>query len=185
MPSLILLNGPPAAGKSTLAQRYADEHPLTLNLDIDRIRGMLGQWRGNLPQSGLLARKVAIAAASVHLAGGHDVVVPQLVARLAFIEQLEVAARDCAARFCEVFLLGDRASLQARYRERARVAGAAVGKDPAVSADRTDAELAQTYDELLAVIDARPAMAVIQAREGDIEQAYRDLLASLGSQDRS
>jgi len=42
VPRLILLNGPPAAGKSTLAQMYADEHPLTLNLDIDKIRSLLG-----------------------------------------------------------------------------------------------------------------------------------------------
>jgi len=118
VPRLILLNGPPAVGKSTLAQRYADEHPLALNLDMDHIRGLLGCWHDNPPRAGLLARKIALAAAGVHLAGGHDVVVPQLVARLAFIEQVGVAARDSAARFCEVFLLGDRASLQARYRQR-------------------------------------------------------------------
>ena len=45
VPRLILLNGPPAVGKSTLAQRYADEHPPALNLDIGRIRSMLGRWR--------------------------------------------------------------------------------------------------------------------------------------------
>jgi hypothetical protein len=32
MTRLILFNGPPAAGKSTLARRYVDEHPLALNL---------------------------------------------------------------------------------------------------------------------------------------------------------
>jgi predicted kinase len=38
MPRMILLNGPPSCGKSTLARRYAQEHPLSLNLDVDRIR---------------------------------------------------------------------------------------------------------------------------------------------------
>ena len=45
MPHLVLINGAPASGKSTLARMYADEHPLTLALDIDVLRAMLGcRW---------------------------------------------------------------------------------------------------------------------------------------------
>jgi len=179
VPRLILLNGPPAVGKSTLAQRYAADHPLALNLDIDRIRSMLGRWRENPVQSGLLARTVAVAAARIHLAGGHDVVVPQLVARLSFIAQLEAAAGDSGARFCEVFLIDAKENLRARYRARVLLQSTAVGPDPAVSTDRSDSELAQTYDQLLAVLDARPATAVIQARTGETEQAYQDVLGCL------
>jgi cytidylate kinase len=32
VPRLIVINGPPGCGKSTLAQMYADEHSLTLML---------------------------------------------------------------------------------------------------------------------------------------------------------
>jgi hypothetical protein len=41
MAILILLNGPPASGKSTIAQRFVNTHPLALNLDIDVVRGLL------------------------------------------------------------------------------------------------------------------------------------------------
>jgi len=34
-PRLIHLNGPPGIGKSTIAQRYVDQHPEVLNLDIN------------------------------------------------------------------------------------------------------------------------------------------------------
>ena len=179
MPRLILINGPPAAGKSTLAQQYADEHPLTLNLDIDRIRALLGGWHDDPGQAGILARRIAIAAAGVQLAGGHDVVIPQLVARLDFIERLEATARDSGARFCEVFLVDSRENLQARYRERGRTNAVAGRRDPVVSTGLTDAELARAYDDLLPVLQARPATAVIQARSGEIDEAYRDLLASV------
>jgi predicted kinase len=182
VPRLILLNGPPAAGKSTLARLYADEHPLTLNLDIDRVRGLLGRWQHDLARAGLLARDIAIAAARVHLGGGRDVVVPQLVARVDFIERLETVAGESGARFCEVVLLDDRENLQARYRERGRTEGTAVRRDPAVSTDRTDAELSQAYDELLSVLAARPAAAVIRTRTGSVAQAYQDLLAALARQ---
>jgi hypothetical protein len=45
VPRLIHLNGPPGIGKSTIAQLYVDEHPGTLNLDIDRVRCLIGGWR--------------------------------------------------------------------------------------------------------------------------------------------
>lgn len=39
MAMLVLLNGPPASGKSTIAQRLVDSRSLSLNLDIDIVRG--------------------------------------------------------------------------------------------------------------------------------------------------
>jgi predicted kinase len=174
-----LLNGPSAAGKSTLAQMYADEHPLALNLDIDKIRSLLGSWRADATMAGLLARSIAIAAARVHLAGGREVIIPQLVGRLEFIEQLESLAEETGADFCEVFLLDDADSLRARYRERGRAAAAANGQDPAVSIDRTDAELTAGNHSVLSVIAARPAAILIRTRTGQVALAYQDLLASL------
>lgn len=49
MARLVLINGAPASGKSTLAQMYVDEHPLTLALDIDVVRAMLGRWGWTTP----------------------------------------------------------------------------------------------------------------------------------------
>jgi adenylate kinase family enzyme len=48
VPRLIHLNGPPGIGKSTIAQLYVDEHPGTLNLDIDRVRCLIGGSRDDL-----------------------------------------------------------------------------------------------------------------------------------------
>ena len=48
VPRLILLNGPPAAGKSTLARRWSDDHPGTLLLDIDLLRTMVSGWQEDL-----------------------------------------------------------------------------------------------------------------------------------------
>ncbi len=53
MPRLILLNGPPASGKSTLAARFCDTRPFMLNLDVDVIRSLLGSWQ-NDPHAALL-----------------------------------------------------------------------------------------------------------------------------------
>jgi hypothetical protein len=97
MARLILLNGPPGCGKSTMAQMYVNDHPLALNLDIDRVRSLLGGWRADPQAAGLLARAIALAAARVHLSSCHDVIVPQHLGRAQFIEQLERLAQEVGA----------------------------------------------------------------------------------------
>lgn len=90
VPRLILLNGPPGIGKSTLAQRYVDDHPGSVNLDIDRIRSLIGRWRDDPLPAGLHARAMALAAARVSLRAGRDVVIPQHVGRrLAAVGQVD------------------------------------------------------------------------------------------------
>jgi predicted kinase len=179
VPRLILLNGPPASGKSTLARYYADDHPLTLNLDIDRIRAMIGGWRTELSEAGRLARDIALAAARTHLATGHDVVVPQLVARTEFIARLGSLAAVTGATFHEIFLLPGEQPAIRQYAERARSVAGAVAPDPAISTDRTVAELTQSYRDILRVLTVRPEAAVIRTRRGEIELAYSELLARI------
>lgn len=42
---LIHLNGAPGIGKSTLAARYAAEHPGTMAVELDVLRTWVGGWR--------------------------------------------------------------------------------------------------------------------------------------------
>jgi chloramphenicol 3-O-phosphotransferase len=63
MAVLVLLNGPPATGKSTIAQRFVDARPLALNLDIDVVRGMHGRWLDDPSTAGLTARSLALIMA--------------------------------------------------------------------------------------------------------------------------
>jgi predicted kinase len=170
MPRLILLNGPPACGKSTLARRYVDEHPLALNLDIDEVRGMLGRWRDDPHNAGLRARDIALAAARVHLTAGHDVVVPQFLGRTRFIEQLEDLARHVAAAFHEIVLLDTKENLLRRFAERTSAA------DPRhVEA----VDLSVMYDRLMSVLTVRPGARVVPVYEGQMDETYRAVLHSL------
>jgi hypothetical protein len=76
---LIHLNGPPGIGKSTIASVFADRHPGVLNLDIDRVAAMIGGCGDSFSDSFEAGRLLAAAMARVHLASGHDVIMPQMM----------------------------------------------------------------------------------------------------------
>jgi predicted kinase len=111
---LIHLNGPPAVGKSTIAERYVADHPGTLLLDIDRVRMMVGGWQQDFVVTGEVVRPLATAMAQAHLAGGHDVVMPQYLSDPLEIEGFEHIATAAGAEYVEVVLMDD---LEGTYRE--------------------------------------------------------------------
>jgi predicted kinase len=173
---LILLNGPPGIGKSTLANKYVAAHPLAFCLDLDGIRRLLGGWKEHQTESGLLARGMAVEMARVHLASGHDVVVPQFLGRSDFIERLEDVAAQVGAAFIEIALLDDKDGALARFAARA--------SDPELASHHRDAvsllgagDLAAMYDRLQEIVASRPQTIVIPTRAGEMDRAYHDLVA--------
>ena len=94
---LIHLNGPPGIGKSTLARRYAAEHAGVLLCDVDVLRTMIGGWQEDDGAAGR-ARTAALALITGYLGTGHDVVLPQLVARDDQLSRFTAAARAASAR---------------------------------------------------------------------------------------
>lgn len=176
-PRLLLLNGAPGAGKSTLARLLADDRPLTLALDVDQLKHALGRWEEDARASGLRARELALALIDVQLRAGEDVVLGQYLARTDFVEQLEAAANRAGAEFREVLL--DVGEQTLRTRLAARAARPAT-PEQAVNACLVGPEDAE---HLLASLEAiRSARAHMQSVDatGDPEEtadAVRALLA--------
>jgi len=120
MSKLIFLNGAPGSGKSTLARRLVDSRPLALLLDVDTLRGQLGDWQRDPGAAGLAARRIALEMARTHLATGADVVVPQFLRRPEFIDQLRQVAEDVGAEFVLAALVSRPEEAAARFQSRSR-----------------------------------------------------------------
>jgi hypothetical protein len=182
VPRLIHLNGPPGIGKSTLAQLYADDHPGVLNLDIDRLRVMIGGWRDRFAETGAIVRPLALGMAAIHLGGGRDVVMPQYIGVLAALERFEKVARDGGADFCEVVLMDTKARSLERFGHRGGDGEPGWHRyvQEIVEQGGGQALLATMHDELTAVLAAQPRAIVIASTEGAIKESYRALLAALG-----
>lgn len=119
-PTLLLLNGPPGIGKSTLARAVAAARPLTLVVEVDGLRAAMSSWEVE-EASKLRARGLASALVADHLGAGHDVVVPQFLGRAAYAEELAGIADRADARFIEVVLVADPRLVVDRFEHRRRL----------------------------------------------------------------
>jgi predicted kinase len=178
---LILLNGPPASGKSTMATRLVAARPLALNLDVDAVRSALGAWIELPRESGLAARRLAIAMVTTHLAHGHDVIVPQLLARDTFVLELEAVAKQAAARFIEIALIVDRFETVRAFESRSASPESQQHRDAQQLIEQSGGTdgLRAIHDLLVEFLDTRPNVRRVEVIRGDIESTLRLVEAAI------
>lgn len=184
VPQLILLNGPPASGKSTMAQLLVAARPLALNLDIDAVRGSLGRWSEQPDEAGLAARRLAVAMATAHLTAGHDVVVPQLLARDGFVRELEAVAAGTGARFVEIALIVDREDAVRSFERRRAAPENQQHRDAAELVERSGGidAVGEMHDRLMLFLDGRPSVRRVPVTYGDIGTTLQLVEAAIAAE---
>jgi len=168
---LVLLNGPPASGKSTIADHLVATRPLALRLDIDVVRGLLGDWLERPTDAGLAARALAISMARTHLAAGHDVFVPQFLGRQEFIDELAALAVETGSTFVEIALVLDRAAARTAFAERSADPKNDTHRDAAALVEQSGGTSAvdQMFDRYEALLAQRSSAIRIDVERGDID----------------
>ena len=183
MATLVLLNGPPASGKSTLARRLVADRHLALIVDIDVLRSQLGGWLDDPDRAGTAARRVALAMCRAHLDAGHDVVVPQFLGKADFIEALAAVAADSDARFVEVVLQLSRSDALRAFGERCDHPTDSTHHDAAALVGRSTAEdpVGDMYDALQLLVAQRPGVLRVDTVRNNAEQTLQRLIDCIRS----
>ncbi|TQL49312.1 AAA family ATPase [Ornithinicoccus hortensis] len=176
MSLLALVNGAPGSGKSTVVSKVVESRPLALALDVDLLKHSLGRWADYQPESGLAARRLALALARAHLTDGRDVLVGQYLARTPYIEELEHLAGEVGARWCEVVL--DVSADRLRQRLSARRA------DPQrpehlVNGPLSDPEDAEAFVASMTALREERTGAVVVDANGGVAPTVERLRAAL------
>jgi predicted kinase len=177
--TLIHLNGAPGVGKSTIAERYVAERAGVLNCDVDRLRCFVGGWQEAFEATGAIIRPVAMAMIRAHLDGGHDVVLPQMLASEDERAKFRAVAIESGHAYVHILLQAPPGEARARFYGRTvddslhGVIRAVVdGGGGAASIDGLDRRLAQTT--------ASTQDAICVDAGADIERTYRTVVAAVG-----
>ncbi|MFB9925857.1 AAA family ATPase [Amycolatopsis halotolerans] len=165
MARLIHLNGPSGIGKSTVARHYADLHPGVLALEADQVVTMIGGWRTAFWDTLPAARRLALAMAETHLRAGHDVVMPQLVARVEQAERFQEAARTAGGEYIEIMLTAPRAQAKARFAARGEHAAT-----DAMAALGGPVVLDRIHDHVAEYLPLRPQCTVLDTEHLDPDE---------------
>jgi hypothetical protein len=146
---------------------------LALNLDLDSIWAMMGQWREQAAESKAQRIKLAHAMAETHLMAGYDVVVPNIL-DTEDLQHFEGIAQKCGAVLCEFILMADKDEAIARFIRRGQSEGYDSGFTPGGMLERAGGvqKLAAMYDSLQVVIQDRPNATIIEPMYGDVESTY-------------
>lgn len=164
-----------------MATRLVATRPLALNLDIDIVRGSLGKWIEQPHESGLMARRLAIALATTHLTHGHDVIIAQLLANETFILELEAVAKATNASFIEIALIVRREDTATAFASRSASPQNQQHQDAAALVEQSGGThgLAATHDRVMEFLETRPDVCRVEVTRGDIEATLRKVESAI------
>lgn len=168
---LILLNGFAGTGKTTIAKRYIDEHPLDLSIEGDHIIVMLGQWLNFENEARDLVFSLTKSMVTTHLTNGKSVLLPYLLTNSQHAVEFENIAVQYDASFYEVYLSLDKNEAVKRLIER--------GTWGAKLTDMDMPEINELFDSMEKETLKRPNSIIIKPMKNNIEQTYQEFLKAI------
>ncbi len=115
---LIILNGPPGVGKSTISKLLHADMPNSVLLDIDEIRRSVPDYKERRAESLQISYQKAAETVGHHLKLGQDVIIDKAISQSETVDSLIEAGRAHGADVYEFLLFADKYTVQKRADER-------------------------------------------------------------------
>lgn len=174
-PKLIIIYGFAGVGKTTIAKRYINEHPLVLNIEGDGIIVMLGQWITHEEQAREIVFALTKSMISIHLKSGRSVLLPYLLTKASHAEEFENIAKKHGAHFFEIQLFLNKEAAIGRLMERGTW-----GADEPPLAEKEMPVINQLYDTMVEEMAKRLNTINISVSKDDIDNTYKEFLKVIG-----
>jgi hypothetical protein len=116
-----------------------------------------------------------------HLATGHDVIVPQFIARETFAAELEAVAHDVGARFVEIALIVSRNDTLTSFAARSAAPENQQHRDAQHLVEQSGGSEAvgESHDRFMQFLETRPTARRITVVHGDVESTLRLVEATI------
>jgi predicted kinase len=148
--------------------------------DVDVLRTMVAGWQDD-PDAAERVRSAALALVTAYLRTGHDVVLPQLLARSDQVDRFRTAAEEADALMVTVLLVLEPDEAVARFRARATSADEAWTSYATAAWDGRGGDRA--VRDVCARLEAlaREDRAWVRVPSTDLEATYRGVLEALAA----
>lgn len=170
-----MLYGFASSGKTTLAKKYIDEHPLSMVIEGDEIIGMMGQWRANEEEARKMVFEHTKSIVRNQLTAGHDVLLPYLLTDSTHIEAFEEIAKEYNASFLEIYIKIEKEEAVSRLLERGTW-----GEEGSPQLTESDLpEITDLYKTMEKAMNERKDVKTIISEVGDIFGTYQKFMTAI------
>ncbi len=114
MSKLIILNGPPGVGKSTIAARLHIEIPNSIIVDVDELRRSIPNYKEHRKDSLLLSYEKAKEVIDEYLAKGQTVIVDKAISYSDTLDSFITVGKKYHAEIYKILLFANKDTVQRR-----------------------------------------------------------------------
>lgn len=173
---LIMINGFAGVGKTTIAKKYIDNHPLSFYIEGDEMIVKIGQWATFEKEAREYIFELTQKIADTYLSFGKTVIIPYLLVNADHAEAFENIAEKHTVPFLEIFLSTNK--LEAINRLMERGSWGEPGLPPIIEKDLPIIQ--RDYDIMTRETAKRTKTKEIYPVKNDVEKTYKLFLEAIG-----
>lgn len=167
---LVILNGPPGVGKSTIATRLHQEMPSSLLIDVDELRRTIPNYHEQREESLRRSYELTAEAIAAGLQNGHDIIIDKAISYSDTLDTFTEVGRKHNADIYEVLLFADKAVVEKRAADRGFKEGGLL----------TPEKVSELWEKSFALHGQRKDAVVIDTTPLDPDQAYAAVKRAVG-----